>query len=250
MSSREVLSVPISELHRDPEQVRTRFDENGLQDLARSLAAGQLQPILAYRRANKLVVLDGERRLRAGKLAGVAALDVLVVDDPGERGAILERQLVADAREDLNPMERARALKRLTEENGWTAARISARTGLSPATISRTLALLELPREVQAKVEKGDMTASAAYGVVKGGEGEAPRGAKKSKASETVRVAAALAGNRKITIAGPGLTGLDQLIAWLEELLQRAKKARPKGIELATFSAILHDEAKSPPRAK
>lgn len=269
MAGREVIRVRVEDLQPDSAQVRTEFDEEALRGLAASLKSGQLQPILAYRRDGRLVVLDGERRLRACKLANLPTLDAIIMDDPLERGAVLERQLVANVqRENLSPLERARAIQRLLAETGWTAAKVAESIGMSPATVSRTLALLELPEEIQRRVSAGELSASTAYELVKSGDRSKQEDLVQRIAQEklsrdrvaaavrdkpprepaakgTARVTAALGLGRTVTLAGPGLDTLDQFIEWVEELLQRAKKARPRGVELATFMAVLRDEAKA-----
>ncbi|MCB9386186.1 MAG: ParB/RepB/Spo0J family partition protein [Bryobacterales bacterium] len=265
MAGREVLRVRVEELEPDDSQVRTEFEEEALQGLAASLKRGQLQPILAYRRNGRLVILDGERRWRASRLASLPTLDVIVVDDPEERGAVLERQLVANVqRENLSPLERARAIQRLLAETGWTAAKVADSIGISSATVSRAMALLELPEEIQRRVAAGTLPASTAYELAKSGDrGKQEDLARritqeklsrdrvaaavraKPAAKGSARVTAALGLGRTVTLAGPGLETLDQLIEWTEELLQRAKKARPRGVELATFMAVLRDEAKA-----
>lgn len=269
MGSREVIQVSVGQLAADPSQPRTEFAEESLLGLAASLKHGQLQPILAYQKDGKLLILDGERRWRAAKRAGLATVDVIIVDEPAEAGFVLQRQLVANLqREDLAPMERARAIDRLIKATGSPAARVAQALGLSSGNVSRTLALLGLPESVQAQVESGDLKASAAYQIARSGDastqeqlaaevagGRVTRDAlagrlraKKSAAGKAatrgpVRLKAVLGGGRSITLSGAGLDSLDRLIEWLEELLGRARKFRPRGLELATFAALLRDEA-------
>lgn len=272
MNPREVVRVPLDQLEPDPSQPRREFGEESLLGLARTLAeSGQLHPILAYRRDGRLVILDGERRWRAAKLAKLPAVDVTVIEDPKGKGEALRCQLIANLqREDLSPMEKARSIDRLMTETQWTAAEVAVRLGLSPGNVSRTLALLALPESVQGQVESGAVPASTAYQIARAGDGETQeklaaevvdggltrdalagklksrrRSRKPETATAVARVRASLGGGRSISMVGPGLDSLDRFIEWLEELLAKARKARPRGVELATFTALLRDEAKA-----
>lgn len=274
MDRREVIKVAPEQLEPDLAQVRGGFSEESLLGLAKTMEAGQLQPILAYRRNSKLIILDGERRWRAATLAKLATVDVVVVDEPTERGGILQRQLIANLqREDLAPLEKARAIDRLMKEAGLTAAKVALSLGMSPASVSRTLALLTLSVEVQERVAAGDLPASTAYQIARTADPESQqrlaaqvvekglsrdalvdedkkRRKHAAASGNPTRVSAVLGGGRTITLIGTGLATLDDLVQWLEELLAKARKARPKGVALATFASMLKDEvraaAKSP----
>lgn len=271
MSAREILRVPLSDIEPDPLQPRKSFDEEALLRLARSLAeSGQLHPLLAIRRNGRLVILDGERRWRAAGLAKCDAVDVIVLEDPMDSATALEAALVANLqREDLSPIEKARAIQGLMEQTGTSQAQVAARLGLSAASVSRTLALLSLPAEAQEKVASGELPASTAYAIARAQGADAEtiaadaadqklsredvaarlgKGAKAGKHPVPTRVTAALGGGRTVTMTGVGLTSLDDLVQWLEELLAKAKKIRkgqPKGVELSTFAALLRDEARA-----
>src|SRR5262245_61779733 len=137
MSAQEILKCRLGELEPDSTQPRSLFSEESLLGLAKTLASGQLQPIVAYRRKDKLIILDGERRWRAAKVAELPTVDVVVVEEPKEKGALLLQQLIANLqREDLSPLERANAIDRLMKETGWTAAKAGAALGLSAPTVS------------------------------------------------------------------------------------------------------------------
>lgn len=270
MSGREVLSVPVDRLCPDLSQPRKQFDDEALLGLAKTLKEGQLQPILAYRRGPELVILDGERRWRAARLAGLPSLSVLVVDAPTPEEA-LERGLVANLqREDLSPIDKARAIDRLMKATKSPASQVALRLGLSAATVSRLLALLELPESVQTQVDRRELPASTAYQIARAGaagdvdpERLAAEVMEKGltrdsftgkrgvpRVASQVRVVASLGAGRTVTVSGEGLTSLDRLVEWLEELLAKARKARPRGVELSTFIALLRDEAKSSKRQR
>jgi len=269
VSNREVVSMPVDRLCPDLTQPRKQFSDEALLGLAKTLKDGQLHPILAYRRGPELVILDGERRWRAARLAGLPSVDVLIVDAPTPEAA-LERGLIANLqREDLSPIDKARAIDRLMKATKSPASQVALRLGLSAATVSRLLALLDLPEAVQAQVDRGDLKASTAYQIARAGA--AGDGDPEHLAAEVVqkhltrdaftgkgglprasqiRVVASLGGGRTVTMSGEGLTSLDRLVEWLEELLSKARKARPRGVELSTFIALLRDEAKSSRRQR
>lgn len=261
-----LLVVPLDALTPDSAQVRRDFNEEELVGLGRSLVAGQLHPILAYRKGDRIIILDGERRWRAARLAGLKSLDVLVVPEPKGPGDILLAQLAANLqRADLNPVEKAEGIRRAMTESGATASAVASMLGLSTASVSRLLSLLELPGEIQDRVRAGTLAASAAYQIARAesreeqeqlaGEAgknglsrealaERVRGDKPQKGRKAaVRFQAVLGQGRTITLAGEGLTSLEHLVEWTEELLAKARKVRSKGLELATFAALLRDEA-------
>ncbi|MBI1380785.1 MAG: ParB/RepB/Spo0J family partition protein [Planctomycetaceae bacterium] len=272
MSARTLQRLPLDRLMPDPGQPRKAFCEESLAGLARTLAEGQLQPILAYRRGEQLIILDGERRWRAARMAGLEAVDVVVVElEEGEDA--LEKALVANLqRDDLSPIEKARAIARLMERAELPAARVAERLGLSAGNVSRLLALLELPESVQGQVDRKEIGASTAYQITQAGDAEAQlrlaaEAADKKLSREAVaarvkreasgttpsgkgrtRCLANLGLGRSVALSGPGLDSVETLIAWLEELLTRARKARPRGMALPTFLALLRDESKAAER--
>lgn len=162
---RTVAQMPISAITARP-QVRTQFDPEAINELAASIKAiGILQPLLVRGDGKELVLVDGERRLRAAILAGLTEVPVLLIeaDSMQTPGQTIQTQLIANLhRRDLNPMELARGLAQLRDESGWTATELAERVGLSLASVSRSLALLDLVDTVQAQVESGQLAASTA----------------------------------------------------------------------------------------
>jgi ParB family chromosome partitioning protein len=142
-----------------PEQPRKRFDEEALQALADSIKErGVLQPVLVRPRpGGSYEIVAGERRWRAAKLAGLETLPALVQQRDDAQS--LEAALVENmAREDLNPIEAARAVAGLVEELGLTREEVGRRVGRSRVAISNLLRLLDLPDEALALVEDGSLT--------------------------------------------------------------------------------------------
>lgn len=268
--TKQVLSVPVNSIER-PSQVRGKsaFSEPQLAGLVESIkeSGGIHQPLLVRRVADRLSLVDGERRLAAAILAGCPTVPVIVVDDITTDTEVIHRQLVLDTqRESLEPLERARALVRLIEATGWSIDTTARRLGLSPATISRTVAMLRLPDAILAQVANGKISADAAYRLSQVDspaeqtalaaqlcEGRLTRDglARKLKASRRsgerhvaglTKSVAILGNGRSITVAGPGLT-LETMMDWLEALLTRARKAKAQGLTLQTLVSALRDQA-------
>lgn len=156
--SNSIFWVDVDKIKPNPFQPRREFDEARLRDLADSIRQyGVLQPLTVSR--NEVIKEDGgisveyeliagERRLRASKLAGIEQVPVIIrVGD--DNMAKLELAIIENLqREDLNPVERARAFLRLAEEFKFTHSQIGAKVGKSREHVSNTMRLLSLPQEV------------------------------------------------------------------------------------------------------
>ena len=142
------------------DQPRTEFDDDELQRLAESIQRfGQLAPIrVRYDEpTDRWIVLVGERRLRACRLAGLETIRVELVERAMTDADILAEQIVENAvRADLQPVEQAHAYRRLMDLNGWNAQELAATLGIEPTKVYRALALLKLPEEVAEQVDAGD----------------------------------------------------------------------------------------------
>jgi ParB family chromosome partitioning protein len=141
-------------------QPRRQFDEAALQALAESVEErGVIQPVLVRPRAGgTFELVAGERRWRAAKLAGLDKVPALVQDH--DDAASLEVALVENmAREDLNPVEEARAVAGLVEELGLTREAVGKKVGRSRVAISNLLRILDLPDEALALLEDGTLSA-------------------------------------------------------------------------------------------
>ncbi|MCS6797619.1 MAG: ParB/RepB/Spo0J family partition protein [Myxococcota bacterium] len=149
------LELPIEELHPNRAQPRRRFDEAALDELAQSIrSVGVLAPIVVRRRpAGGYEIVAGERRWRAAQRAGLRAVPVVIRElTPAEA---LEAALVENVqREDLEPLELARAYQQMIESHGYTQERLAARVGRDRSTIANALRLLRLPPEVLALLEE------------------------------------------------------------------------------------------------
>jgi ParB family transcriptional regulator, chromosome partitioning protein len=155
----ELREVAVELVRPNPVQPRKHFDEAALTSLAESLAErGVLQPVLVRPRpGGTYELVAGERRWRAAKLAGLETMPALVQHRDDE--ASLEVALIENmAREDLNPVEAARAVAALVEELGLTREEVGRRVGRSRVAISNLLRLLDLPDEALGLVERGDLS--------------------------------------------------------------------------------------------
>jgi ParB family transcriptional regulator, chromosome partitioning protein len=151
--------IPLELIQPNARQPRRDFDGEKLTRLAESIASrGVLQPLIVRPLAGGTYELvAGERRLRAAKVAGLETVPALVRDaDDWER---LDLALAENmAREDLNPIEEARACAMLVEDLGITKGEVGRRVGRSRAAISNLIRLLDLPDEALELIERGDLS--------------------------------------------------------------------------------------------
>lgn len=165
--SRNAAEIPADKIGPDPDQPREEFDAEALERLAESMRTrGQLQPIrVRWEEArNQYVIICGERRWRAAMQAGLKTLSCVVSEGATDSGELLALQLIENAlREDLKPVEQARAFKALMDRNGWTARQAARELAYPQSTLVKILELLELPASVQEKVERGELAVTTAY---------------------------------------------------------------------------------------
>ena len=151
--------VDIDLIEPSPFQPRTRFREEALDELARSIrTSGIIQPLVVRPIGSRFQLIAGERRWRAAQRAGLTKVPVIVrqVDDH----LALEMTLVENIqREDLNAIEAARAFERLMNEAQLTQEAVAERTGKDRATVANTIRLLKLEPTIQAWIEEGKLTA-------------------------------------------------------------------------------------------
>ena len=151
-------SLALDQLVPGMYQPRTRMDEGALYELAESIKAqGIMQPILVRPIGEgRYEIIAGERRSRAAKLAGLTEVPVLVKDVPDEAAAAMA--LIENIqREDLNPLEEAQGLQRLTAEFGLTHEQAAQAVGRSRSAASNLLRLLNLAEPVQSMLMAGDI---------------------------------------------------------------------------------------------
>jgi ParB family transcriptional regulator, chromosome partitioning protein len=157
------LEVELSLIVAPRANPRTDFDDEALKQLADSIRQhGLLQPIVVLRREVGFEILSGERRWRAAKLAGLDKIPVVVRDESDPQHQAELRLIENIQREQLNPMELARAYQALLSEHSLTHEALATRLNKERATISNALRLLTLPDDVQRQVAGGELSAGHA----------------------------------------------------------------------------------------
>ena len=153
------LQVDIDLIEPSPYQPRTRFREEALDELARSIqSSGIIQPLVVRSIGNRYQLIAGERRWRAAQRAGLKSVTAIVRQVPDELA--LEMTLVENIqREDLNAIEQARAFERLMDEFNATQEAVAERTGKDRATVANAIRLLKLEPTIQDWIEEGKLSA-------------------------------------------------------------------------------------------
>lgn len=157
------LEIPIELVERNPDQPRVHFDHTQLEDLISSIKEhGILQPLVVSRLANgRYQLIAGERRLRSATIAGLKTVPVVVRDANANQR--LEWAIIENVqRQDLNPIEEARAYVRLMEEFGLTQDEVSQRVGKSRPQVGNMVRLLQLPGDIQQALIERRISASHA----------------------------------------------------------------------------------------
>ena len=166
-TSKEIDSVELDKILPNPNQPRKNFDEEGLKELASSIKVhGIIQPLVLNDNGDgTYLIIAGERRFRAAKIAGLKSVPVIIKNYTDKQ--IKEISIIENLqREDLNPIEAARAIKQLMEEYKLTQEAVSERIGKSRSNIANTLRLLSLYPEVLDMIEKGTLSAGHARALV------------------------------------------------------------------------------------
>ncbi len=168
---RETTLARIEELHPTVGQPRRVFDDAKLEELAQSIRElGVLHPVLVRKRSQGgFHIVAGERRWRAAQRAGLYEVPVFVKELSD--GEAFEAALVENVqREDLNPIETARALQRLLDDHHHTQETVAQRIGKDRSTVANSLRLLKLPEEVLELVEQGQLTEGHGRALLVAGE--------------------------------------------------------------------------------
>lgn len=162
----DFLQVSVNEIRPNPDQPRSRFDDESLAELAASLKeVGILQPIVVTRAEEGYVLIAGERRWRAAKQAGIDMIPAVVRGTTGDT-TLVEALVENVQRRDLTPLEEAHAYKQLLEDYGMTQEQVADRVGKSRPAVSNTLRLLQLPGPIQTMVDSGALSAGHARSLV------------------------------------------------------------------------------------
>lgn len=169
--SERILKVSPDKISFNPYQPRTNFSDGALNDLAESIKEhGIIQPLIVTRKGDKYELIAGERRLRSAKLIGLKEVPVIVREENDQKK--LEVALIENLqREDLNPMETARAYRRLIDEFNITQEEAARKVGKARSSVANVLRLLSLPSEAQAALAGGKISEAHAKYIL-GLEGE------------------------------------------------------------------------------
>lgn len=161
-----VHEVEISLVDTNPNQPRKNFDKDSLDELADSIREqGILQPILVEKQEDRYLIIAGERRYRAAKLAELTAIPVIVKSISQENR--LEIALIENLqRENLNPIEEAKAFRFLIDTSSISQDELSKRLGKKRSTIANSLRLLNLSKKMQDAVKEGKMSAGHARAIL------------------------------------------------------------------------------------
>ena len=250
----EVVELPIESLAPNPDQPRTRFDRAGLEALAASIAeSGVVQPVIATRLSDgSYELIAGERRWRAAGIAGLKTVPAVLRDpDEAER---LELALIENmVREDLNPIEEAKACLALVEELGLSKEELGKRIGRSRSQVSNLVRLLDLPEEAIVLLEAGELSEGHGRAILQAPDHETRRRLATEAANEgwtvrrTEQEARASAGKAPTRGTRRAFTAeearqAEALAAGLETRLDRPVRVRPKG-EGAVVEITLSDLA-------
>jgi ParB family transcriptional regulator, chromosome partitioning protein len=159
--------IAVDQIRPSHQQVRTRFDAEPLGELAESIRLhGVLQPLLVRRLPDGYELIAGERRWRAARLAGLVAIPAVVRTDTGNDAQLVLGLIENLQRSDLDPIEEAGGLKRLTEEFGLTHDEIAQRIGKHRVSVTQSLRLLSGCPAIQSAVAAGVITAGHARALI------------------------------------------------------------------------------------
>ena len=153
------MEIALDAISFNPFQPRKGYDDEKFQDLVRSVRVhGILQPVVVRSKGEgAFELVAGERRLRAATEAGLTKVPAVVKELTNQQS--LEVALIENVqREDISPLEAARAYKRLTEEFGLSQDEVAFRLGKSRSGVANTLRLLHLPTEILVSLERGELT--------------------------------------------------------------------------------------------
>jgi len=152
-----VQKIKVIEIEPNKEQPRKHFDSESLEDLAKSIKRyGVIQPIIVNKKDNYYMIVAGERRWRASKIAGLTEIPCIVRDNDERKNR--EIALIENIqREDLNPIEKARGFKQLLDEYELTQQELADMVGISRSALANTVRLLNLDPRIMKLAEEGKL---------------------------------------------------------------------------------------------
>lgn len=161
----EVKNIAIKKIRVSRGQVRKDFDENKIKSLAESMQeVGQLQPVIVKKEGLYYLLIAGERRLRAVKANRETEIAAIVLEADLDNSSLKQIQLVENIqRQDLNPLERAQAIKGLIDENKYTKKEASKKLGVARTTLTEWLNILDVKKKYQNEVIDEDSPLSLSH---------------------------------------------------------------------------------------
>ena len=218
-------ALPVDVIERGEYQPRVDMHQESLQDLADSIAAqGVVQPIVVRSIGeNRYEIIAGERRWRAAQMAGLHEIPA-VVREVDDRSAIAIALIENIQRENLNPLEEARALERLIREFELTHEQAAEAVGRSRAAVSNLLRLLDLDDSVKGMLERGEIEMGHARALL------ALTGAKQIEAA------------RQVTKRGLSVRATEGLIRQLQQKPATKSAAKPKDPDIQKLETGLADK--------
>ena len=223
------INVSISLLDRNENQPRKNFDDKALSELAESIKTyGVIQPLVVTKRGNRYLIVAGERRFRAAKIAGLKEVPVVVKDMNDQE--IREVALVENLqRENLNPIESAKAIQELIVKHNLTQEQIADKIGKSRPLIANTLRLLNLCPQVIKMVESGKLSAGHARTLI-------------TIENEELQIKIA-------ELAIKANLSVREMEKYVKEILnpkpEKIKKAREQSLEIIDFVKRMQDKFKT-----
>jgi ParB family transcriptional regulator, chromosome partitioning protein len=181
----ELRELPVGRIEPNPDQPRTNFERAALDALANSISsAGLLQPLIVRPLdGDRYELVAGERRWRAAQQAGLELVPAVIRSSPEDER--LQQALIENmVREDLNPVEEARACASLVDDLGISKEELARRVGRSRASISNLVRLLDLPDDVQTLLERGELSEGHGRALLQVSDQDARRKLAKQAASE------------------------------------------------------------------
>jgi ParB family chromosome partitioning protein len=153
-----ILKISPDKIDINPQQPRTNFSDGALNDLAESIKEhGIISPLIATKKGDRFELIAGERRLRSARLVGLKTVPVIIREETEQKK--LEVALIENLqRENLNPLETARAYKRLIDEFNITQEEAAKKVGKARSSVANALRLLALPSEIQDALDAGKIS--------------------------------------------------------------------------------------------
>lgn len=247
----------------DVDQPRRAMDQEELENLASSIRSrGMLQPPVLYRHEDRLITVDGHRRIAAAGMAGVEEFLALVLPAKPSPDEALLMQLAANSlRSDLKPSEQAASFQKLQQMKGWNHAQLAEAMHISKGTVTQILSLLTLPLEAQAMVDSGKLAKSTAYAISReqdesrrsemlqmAAQGELKRDDAARQVSQRPRVrpkvrSAFRVADAEVIVVTEEDIGVDGCLAILQQLCSECRRAAKQALNVKTLESILADKA-------